>query len=356
MLASFGRGFYILDDYSPLRHVDQEMSKTNQVFPIQTAKIFEVSEPLAVGTRGFQGANFYTAPNPAYGATITYHLKDSLKTQKSERKAQDRKAAAAGKDTSYPSWEEFKAEDREVAPSVYLNIRDQDGELVSRINGSTSRGMHRTSWNLRHDGYGRFSPIAVPGTYTVDVTQVVDGETTELVTPVEFKIEPLMADTMDESTQASTLEFLEQANGLWQSVNGATSVADQAEEQLAAIERVVDRSVKLDQELANEVRQLQLKLMDIQEAFNGDPTKPRRNEPELPGITSRVRNMMFGALGSLEGPTGTHRRQYEIARQQFEETVGELNALVEDDLPALNKKLDEAGAPWTPGRDVPKLK
>lgn len=356
VLASFGRGFYILDDYSPLREVNAELPKADKIFPIKTGKIFDVTAPLAGGGRAFQGANFYVAPNPPYGAAITYHLKDSLKTKSSVRKAKDKKAAAAGKDTSYPTWDEFKAEDREVAPQVHLNIRDADGNLVKRLRGSTSKGIQRTHWDLRHGAFGRFGPLALPGKYTVDISKTVDGETTELVAAREFEIEPLMVDQVSESDLADTMEFLEKAHALSLSINGATSVASQATTQLSEIKSVIRSSVTLDAELENEVRGLEVRLMDIMEAFNGDPTKPKRNEPALPGISSRVRTMMFGAMGSLEGPTGTHERQYDIAREQYESVVGDLKELVEDAIPAINEKLDEAGAPWTPGRKIPEIK
>jgi hypothetical protein len=101
---------------------------------------------------------------------------------------------------------------------------------------------------------------------------------------------------------------------------------------------------------------MELELMDIMEAFNGDPTKPRRNEPALPGIQGRVRTMMSGAMASTHGATNTHRRQYEIATEQFDDVVGKLQDLVEIKIPELNQKLDEAGAAWTPGRKIPVLK
>ncbi|MGB7328570.1 MAG: hypothetical protein WBD31_27080, partial [Rubripirellula sp.] len=356
VLASFGRGFYILDDYSPLREVDSELPKSNKIFPIKTGKIYDRTAPLAGGSRAFQGSNFYVAPNPPYGAAITYHLKDSLKTKSSERKSKDQKLAAAGKDTAYPTWEEFKAEDREVAPKVQLNIRDANGDLVKRLSGSTSKGLHRTHWDLRHGAFGRFGPLALPGKYTVDITQTVDGETTELVAATEFEIEPLMVDQVNESDLADTMKFLEKAHSLSMAVNGATDVAEQAKKQLDAIMSVIRNSVTLDPALANDVRSLELKLMDIMEAFDGDPTKTKRNEPELPGISSRIRTMMFGAMGSLEGPTGTHERQYDIARQQYEAVLGDLKELVDQSIPAINEKLDEAGAPWTPGRKIPEIK
>ena len=127
-------------------------------------------------------------------------------------------------------------------------------------------------------------------------------------------------------------------------------------EQLASVKRLIRESTELDPAMEKTVRDLELRLMDIQEVFNGDPTKSRRNEPAAPGLNSRIRNAMMGAMGSTEGPTGTHRRQFEIAGEQFQAVVGKLRKLVEVDLAALNKKLDAAGAPWTPGRKIPTWK
>lgn len=357
VLASFGRGFFILDDYSPLRLVNEELLEKNAIMPIKKGLIYGLAAPLAGSGKAFQGANFYTAPNPPYGVAITYHLKDSLKSPKSERKDKDRKLASSGKDTPYPSWEEFKAEDREVAPRVILTIRDTDGNVVNRLNGSTSKGMHRTHWNLRHSGSGLGGgPLAIPGTYTVDITKVVDGETTELIAATEFEIEPLTFGDTREREQEAIVEFVRDAQRLAIAIRGASSVASATKEQLESVRRLIRESSELDPALENEVRAMEVRLMDIQEAFNGDPTKSRRNEPAAPGINSRLRNAMMGAMGSTEGPTGTHRRQYEIAGELFEEVIGDLKTLVEDDLPKLHKKLDDAGAPWTPGRKIPEWK
>ncbi len=358
VLASFGRGFYILDDYTPLRSVNEEMLKENAIMPIKKGMIYGMAAPLAGGGKAFQGANFFIAPNPAYGVTFTYYLKDSLKTKKAERLSKDSKSAAAGKDTPYPSWEDFKAEDREVAPRVVLTIRDSDGEVVNRLSGSTSKGMHRTTWNLRHAGAGGGrrgggGPLAIPGKYTVDISQVVNGETTELVAATEFEIEPLMFDETSQPDRDAIMAFVKEAQELSKSVRGATSVANEVKEQLDAIRSVIRNSTTLDPAMENEVRAMEIRLMDITEKFNGDPTKSRRNEPSMPGLSGRIRNMMFGAMGSTEGPTGTHRRQYEIAGEEYDAVIDELRTLVETDLPALHEKLDEAGAPWTPGRKIP---
>lgn len=354
VLASFGRGFFILDDYSPLREVSNELTKENKMFPIKKGQMFMQSAPLAVGRRAFQGANFYSAPNPAFGVTFTYYLKDSLKTKKSERKSKDRKAAASGRDVPYPSWEDLKAEDREVGPQVTLTIRDGEGNVVTRLPGSTSKGMHRTQWNFQVGGFGRRGgPMAVPGTYTVDVSQTVNGEVTELIAATEFEIEPLSFGSDYDVDRAAIIEFAKKAAKLSDSVSAATTTASEVQTQLAAIKAAVQQSPEADQSMVNEIRAMELRLMDMMEKFNGDPTKTRRNESAYPGLQSRIRTMMGGVMGSLTGPTETHKRQYDIAGEEYAEVIGDLRTLIEEEVPALNDKLDAAGVPWTPGRKIP---
>ncbi|MDG2013387.1 MAG: hypothetical protein P8J33_07775 [Pirellulaceae bacterium] len=357
VLASFGRGFYILDDYSPLRELSPETGKENKIFPIKNGLMYSQSAPMAGGARAFQGANFYTAPNPPFGVAFTYHLKDSLKTKKSVRKEKDRNNARAGKDVAYPTWESLKAEDREIAPAVWLVIRDADGNVVQRLPGSTSKGMRRAYWNYRHAGAGRRGgPLAAPGTYTVEIMKMVDGEVSELVAATEFEIEPLGFEGFEEPDRKEILAFAKQSNKLAQAVNAASTLADDADSQLDAMEKAIKSTPELDLALLNDVRGTKTKLKDVMEKFNGDPTKTRRNESAYPGFSSRIRTLMFGAMASYEGPTGTHRSQYEIIDEEFSEALQMLNEILETEMPALHEQMDSAGAPWTPGRDIPDWK
>ena len=106
VVGTFGRGIYILDDYSPLRHLTPEaQAKPAAILPIKKALLYIPAAPLAGGEKAFQGASFYTAPNPPFGATFTYYLKDALKTKKAARREQEQKLERDGKDVAYPSWD-----------------------------------------------------------------------------------------------------------------------------------------------------------------------------------------------------------------------------------------------------------
>ncbi|MEZ6094204.1 MAG: hypothetical protein R3C03_08180 [Pirellulaceae bacterium] len=363
-IASFGRGFFVLDDYSPLRELTPKLLEENHVFPIKKGRMYQVVSVMGVGGKGFQGSNFYNAPNPEYGVTFTYYIKDALKTKKSERESNDRKSSAAGKDTPYPSWEDLKAEDREVAPSRWITIRDEDGNVVNKLPISTGKGMMRSTWNFRHAGGGGggrrrgggFGPVAVPGTYTMEISEMVDGEITEVIPATEFEIEPITFGDTAEIDRKEIVEFVKQANKLANAVSAATQMAAEASEQLDAVEQLTRSAAEVDPTVWKDIRELQVKLMDIQEKFGGDPTRTRRNEDAMPGLQGRLGNAMFGAMGSTDGPTDTHRRQFEIAAEEYEAVIGDLKKVVEKDVPALLKRLDEMGAPWTPGRKIPDWK
>ena len=81
--------------------------------PIKKALLYIPAAPLAGGEKAYQGASFYTAPNPPFGATFTYYLKEALKTKKAARREQEQKLERESKDVFYPGWDALKAEDRE---------------------------------------------------------------------------------------------------------------------------------------------------------------------------------------------------------------------------------------------------
>jgi hypothetical protein len=100
----------------------------------------------------------------------------------------------------------------------------------------------------------------------------------------------------------------------------------------------------------------ELKLVDLRERLVVDPTKSRRIEPIPVGLIDRIDTIIDGHWATTSAPTSSHRRNYEIAASEFEEALAALRPLLERDLPALHETLESAGAPWAPGRKLPKWK
>ena len=363
-VGTFGRGFYILDDYTPLRELSKELlEKDAHLFPVKKAWMYIQTNPLGGGGKAFQGASFFNAPNPPFGATFTYYMKESSKTKKSQRQEKDRALNKQGKDVPYPSWEELKAEDREEAPAAFLTIRDSEGQVVRYVPVAPVQGIHRATWDFRYAGFtpvqldgGGDGPLAVPGTYTVSLSKREEGKVTELVGPTSFDVEPLGMSSLGEHDRRESLAFQKQTGELQRAVMGAYRVAQETATQIQYMKKVIEVTPNVDPTLGIEARNLELRLKDMLERFTGDPTKPRRNEPAAPGILNRLQTIVHGHWSTTQGPTSTQRRSYEIAADEFSELLGNLRKLVEKDVVALKRRLDAAGTPWTPGRGIPKWK
>jgi photosystem II stability/assembly factor-like uncharacterized protein len=99
--ASFGRGFFILDDYSPLRQLSEEtVQKDAVVFPVKKALQYIPLRPID-SSQGMSGRQIYTAPNPPFGAVFTYYLKDSLRSAAENGTRRGKRIWRSGKPVSF---------------------------------------------------------------------------------------------------------------------------------------------------------------------------------------------------------------------------------------------------------------
>src|SRR5207302_4095594 len=111
IVGTFGRGIYVLDEYAPLRAMTPEaLRQPAALFPVRDVVTYIESRPYGLRGKGFQGESFFTAENPPFGASITYHLKDALKTKKQGRKDAEKAAAKQGSPPPHPSKEDLRAE------------------------------------------------------------------------------------------------------------------------------------------------------------------------------------------------------------------------------------------------------
>ncbi len=370
--ASFGRGFFILDDYTPLRHVTpQALEQPATLFPLRRAYQFLPSTPYGLRGKGHFGEGFYTAPNPPHGAVFTYYLKDALKTKRQARLDADKKTAKAGGDTPYPTWDALRAEDREEAPVVMLTVKDEAGSVVRRISGPTGAGFHRVAWDLRYpptsptdptatlDPENLWSalpvgPLAAPGKYSVTLTLTAGTSDTTIGTQT-FEVVPITNTAVTAQQRAADLAFQHAVGRLQRAVLGSVEVAQAARRQLELAKHATVDTPKADAALMAEVRQLDNRLRDVLIQLNGDHVVARTNEPTPPAIVDRVQTVVGGMLASTVPVTGTQRENYRIAAEAFGPVLEQLRVIVEVDMKALGDKLEAVGAPWTPGR-VPRWK
>ena len=369
VIATFGRGFYVLDDLSPLRVAKPaDLDKEALSFPVKTAQAYVPSLPLGLKEKAFLGETLFTAPNPPFGAVIGYYLKDEIRTKRQARWEAEKEAAKKGSELAYPSKDALRAEAREEEPAVLVTIKDADGHVVRRLAGPAKSGVHRVAWDLRFPAADPVSlkpgpsptenpfydppsgPLVVPGTYTASFERRVDGVTTPLATPQTFRVESLGLQTLKAPDAAALLAFQRKTARLQRAVMGATEAAEEAQTRIKHIVKAVDDTPAADPALGAEARRIDKALETVLVALRGDEAIRARNEPVPQSISERVSAIVASHWTSTVAPTGTNREAYAAAAGAFETQLATLRTLLDTDLRALEQKLEQAGAPWTPGR------
>jgi hypothetical protein len=372
VLGTFGRGIYILDNYTPLRLLKPEMLKQDGLlFPVKDALMYIQAQPLGGRGKSFQGESFFTAENPPFGATFTYYLKEELKTKKSKRQEAERDAQRKNTAITQPSASDFRAEEEEEAPAVIFTISDSSGRVVRRLTGPVTAGMQRVAWDLRYpapalppppnpDGEDPFNegpagPLVMPGTYKVSLSKRVDGVITSLGQAQEFQVIVDGQERMTPADRANLVEFQQKVARLQRAVQGASATANALKPRLVAIRRALLETPAAPEKLLGDAAALDKRTNEILRALQGDQALRQRNINLPPSISDRVGDIVGSQRMSTARPTQTQIDQYAAAAQEFETTLNQLRQLIEGDLARLEKQMEAAGAPWTPGR-IPEWK
>ena len=365
-IATFGRGFYVLDDYTPLRSASREqLGKDAVLFPVKDALLY-VEQPSRKDSRG---DSFFTTPNPPFGAVLTYYLKDGVKTRAEIRHDAEKADEKAGKTPPYPSYDALRAEDEEIEPEIVLTVTDEGGHVVRRVTGPRTKGFHRVAWDLRWPAATPVDltpktdlapwespdrgPLVTPGTYTVTLAKVVDGVTTPLGDPQKVRVMPLGLATLAAPDKEAAFAFQAKVASLQRAVHGAIDAAKEADTRLKYLRQAILDTPNADAALLATNVELQKRLDQITVELKGDPTRTKRDVETPPSISDRVDRIVGDQWVSTGMPTGTQTDGYRFASEAFTDTLARLRTLVDDDLAGLESKVEAAGGPWTPGRGVP---
>jgi photosystem II stability/assembly factor-like uncharacterized protein len=368
VVGTFGRGIYILDDYTPLRGLKAEtLVRESLLFPPKSALMYIQTRQYGLRGKAFLGSSFYTAENPSYGATFTYFLRDTIKSQKQQRRDAEKEAAKAKHSAPYPSQAQLRAEAEEEAPAVLLVITDADGNAVRTLTGPVTQGIHRVSWDLRQPAASLprprpaesdddlfleppGGPLVLPGAYRVSLAKRVGGVITQLAGPQEFTVSVEGEEAVSNGSVKVLHAFQREVARLQRAVAGALEAANSLTTRLEQIKRALDHAPTLDSRWQNLARKLERENREILRHLRGDVTLRARNENTPPSISERVETVVSGLRFTLSPPTKTQRDSYLVARTEFTEQLAKLRGVMEGELKDLEKALDIAGAPWTPGR------
>ncbi|MEM7782988.1 MAG: glycosyl hydrolase [Planctomycetota bacterium] len=356
--ATFGRGFYVLDDYSPLRELNDELIKENELylFPVRKTLWYMPEDKLG-GRKGWQGDSFFIASNPDHGATFTYYVRDEFKSKKQIRKEKESKAAKAGSDVPIPTYEELEAESNEDIPRIYFEITNQSGDIVARVNATTAKGLHRTTWNMQQAGMTRFGgPLVPPGQYSAQAIKVHGGEMKKLGNAQNFELVSIVDSSLEEQDYIAKTKYLGKIAKLQDSIQAVSNSVNQAQERLSEIRTLIQNHPKSDSSLLKTYREVEMALKKLDQSLSGNQMMEDRSEQTVPTVGARVSNVVYGSMRNTYGFTETQKEQIEIAKEEFGAISEQAKKVLEIDMKLFEEQLDDAGIPWTRGRAIPTWK
>jgi photosystem II stability/assembly factor-like uncharacterized protein len=349
--ATFGRGFYILDDYSPLRKIDNQTLN-------QEAKLFTPRDTfwyIENSVVGSMGDNYFKAENPPFGTVFTYYLKDSYKSMEAQR--QEREAELdEDEDVPFPGWDNLEAEMREEEPKVVVTIKNESGNVVNRIEGPTSEGFHRINWELNYpskdvvelDESGSFFDdgfMATPGTYTASLSKVVRGEVTQLSEPVTFDVVPLRDGALEGASNEEFAEFRENIENFQQDLTRTTNTLQDQITKINTLQRALSRADQEAPDLITKLNNARLRLQELNERMNGSEAKQEVGQlADNPSPRSRL-FVGYRALNTTYGPTQLHRETIETGKEELSEFQKDLSDFTDNVMPGLEEAVQNAGAP-----------
>lgn len=359
--ASFGRGFYIFDDYSLLREVSEEqLSQEATLFTPRDAWWY-VERPVLDFNEGkaSQGAAYYIAPNPPFGANFTYYLKDGYKTLEEQRKEAEKKFKEKDQAVQFPGWDQIELERRQPDPAIWLSIKDEKGNTIRRVEGSVGRGFHQVNWDLRYPATQAINIdnlpddesnapqgfLAAPGKYTAVLMKEIDGKVAQLAEPVTFTVKQLHKGALPGSSNEETVAFWKELSDVQKEYSAMNLQMRNANKQLNALSIALKRTPEAPGELDEELYQIRQKLYDLDKQLNGNRSKSAVGEKTKPTVGERISIATTGTGYSTYGPTPTHEKSLDIAKKQMDVISTSLNQLTGVEIPGLEKSMLESGAP-----------
>ncbi len=368
--ATFGRGFFVLDDYTPLRGVTAGMLENDSVlFPVRDSRWYVQRRSLGCGSAGCkssQGEAYYIAPNPPFGPTFTYDLPEQIRTRQEQRREKEKPLEEAGENTPYPGWDALEVEALEDAPAIVLTVSDADGNIVRHVEGPVTAGFHRVAWDLRYPNVqpwkpeeqrqdSRWAPVGVlaePGTYTVSLARRVDGKLQDLNQSQTFDVISIREPTLPGTSQDVRVAFNRRSDELRRAVSGSVSAIDELLIALNAIKEATLNSTA-HASLYEEANSIAQRAQKFRIRLAGNLAQEILGYTGPVPISQRISAANSGSRSTAYGPTALHKRSLEIADEEFAEVGQQLDRLIDSEFRDLRRKLDAAGVPWTPGRGVP---
>lgn len=368
VLASFGRGFYVLDNYAPLREISNSvLEKEAHLFEVKTGKMFKTWRPLGgLGSKekGFQGETFYTSANPPVGVEFYTWIKEAPESLKAKRTKQEKAAFKAGKEIPYPTLSQYKVEKAEPQNFLIYTIRDEEGNFVRELRAPLRSGFNKILWDMEFPNTGLVSErdenqtkglsssgiFVMPGKYQLSLSKNVDGVITPLAEPVSFELKALDNRTIPAENCADLVAFKRKAlqlNNALAALNMELRTLSNKIDMYKAASKAFEATEAAS--LLKEAEALNADLMAVRNTLNGDRDYAALDMDEMLSLRRRASSAIYDIYNSTSNIPGEARKNFGLASEDFKGVLKQVESL-KAKCQAMDNKLDKLGAPITPDR------
>jgi photosystem II stability/assembly factor-like uncharacterized protein len=362
VLATFGRGFYILDDYSSLRNLSKEtLDKEAELYQPRKAYWYFPQSPLGDDGKAFQGDQYFISDNPPFGAEFTYYLKENYSTPSADRKKNEKEMLKQNKALEFPGWDVVENETKELKPKVWLVITDANGNVINRVEASNSKGYNRVVWDLTASspsvitasnvGRSRSGAMVVPGTYNAQLFKQIDGVYSAISDKVNVEVTPLKKGHLQGASYDKVVGFWNKVQNMYADVTALSLNLSDAQKRIEMMLAAYERANKTNDALYAQLLAMRSQLTTLD--FNLNGSKARREvgeKDEYPTVRNYLSVASWGTNGSTYGPTPTHEKCLANAETLFKDINTSVEQIRKNELPKLEEQLKAIGAPKLEGQ------
>tara|TARA_B100001287_G_scaffold266254_1_gene259993 strand:+ start:2343 stop:5738 length:3396 start_codon:yes stop_codon:yes gene_type:complete len=403
VLATFGRSFYILDDYSPLREINKEsVQKQALLFTPRNGLQYQ----QMYGGTSSSGSSSFVANNPKYGTLISYYLRDGHQSLTAQRKKAEtngkidtwiieelnksnytinslmevsneelikktnldlntilnvKKVLQKNKENEtgikFPGWEALDREINETVPEIVLMIRNEKNEVVSQISAPVNKGLNRLNWDLTtqlstaikssssKNTYNRNLKInADPGLYSVSLFKRSGNNFEQICESKKFEITQIRKNTLENPKYDEHKEYYQSLADLNKKVIELNHNFEKGNNKLNTIKNNLKYLKSQQIEINSDVFQLIEDMKSLKREFGGSHAKAEIGEKDFQTLNDRLYNAKGGWRPNTYGPTTLHMGSFNIANKKYNRLKQKVELYLSK-IEVVNKKLENYGAP-----------
>ena len=352
VLGTFGRGIYVLDDYSSLRTFNSK-AMNSELFTPRNGYWYKQKRILGGGRKAAQGDNYFVADNPPFGIEFTYYLNEKILSKKKIREKNEKKSEKENQIIEVPNWEILENEKKEINPAIWIFIYS-DNNIIKKVKAKNKKGLSRVSWNLSSESQSTISKknfnkeesgsMVNPGEYSAQLFKQIEGEYISISDKKTFKVDQISEGALEGVSIEQISQFRQKLNNLRNDGNNLSNDIKDLKVKINMMLKAYKRGELLDKNLHTTLLENRIKIMTLLENLGGSQARKEIGEEnEFPSMWSYLWSASSGANSSY-GPTKTHEKSLATANKIFTDIEDDYKEIYKAIKP-LNSQLEKIGAP-----------